>query len=96
MPLAIFSLKKCKSNSKCLVLSWNTGFCEIEIADLLSQNKVTGNEQLICNSESTFLIHITSQVAEHIALYSASAVDLETNPCFLLFQETSELPRKMP
>ncbi|KAJ0754024.1 hypothetical protein HanPI659440_Chr09g0342361 [Helianthus annuus] len=42
-----------------------------------------------------FANHIISQVAEHMARYSASAEDRETVFCFLLFHDTKELPRKM-
>ena len=37
-------------------------------------------------------IHVTSQHAIVMALYSASAVDLATTDCFLVFQEMGESP----
>ncbi|BAU03137.1 hypothetical protein VIGAN_UM017800, partial [Vigna angularis var. angularis] len=39
------------------------------------------------NSLSNCLSHTSSQVADAIALYSASALDLATTLCFLLFQD---------
>ena len=45
-----------------------------------------------CNSSSNCLSQISSQVAEAIALYSASALDLATTFCFLLFQEIKLSP----
>jgi len=40
-----------------------------------------------CNSLSKCLSQIRSQVVEAITLYPASALDLATTCCFLLFQE---------
>ncbi|GKD76240.1 hypothetical protein Tco_1334522, partial [Tanacetum coccineum] len=40
----------------------------------------------------TFSNHITSHVTEANAMYSASAKDLDTTDCFLLFQVMAELP----
>ena len=45
-------------------------------------------------SRNKYLSHVNSQVIEVIDLYSASAEDLETVVCFLLFQEIRDLPKK--
>ena len=42
-----------------------------------------------------YKIHTISHVATAMALYSASAEDLETVNCFLDFQDTKESPMKM-
>ena len=42
-----------------------------------------------------YKINTISHVATAMALYSASAEDLETMDCFLDFQDTKELPMKM-
>ncbi|KAM0043252.1 hypothetical protein Hdeb2414_s0010g00339091 [Helianthus debilis subsp. tardiflorus] len=65
------------------------------MAALLSQNTCIGSLHLTFNSFSTFTIHTSSQVAEHMARYSASPVDLETVDCFLLFHETRFSPKNM-
>jgi len=39
------------------------------------------------------LNHLSSHKANAIDLYSASAEDLDTVGCFLVFQEIGELPR---
>lgn len=51
----------------------------------LSQNNKAGEENSTCNSENKWENHMISQVAEVIALYSASANDRETVFCFLDF-----------
>ncbi|KAJ0890595.1 hypothetical protein HanRHA438_Chr09g0425581 [Helianthus annuus] len=63
-------------------------------ATVLSQNSLTGRSTCIPSSCKKFLIHITSQAAAHINLNSASAEDLDTVACFLLFQGTKDLPKK--
>jgi len=46
------------------------------------------------NYLSKCLSQISSQVAEAITLYSASALDLATTCCFLLFQEIKLSPKR--
>ncbi|KAJ0859067.1 hypothetical protein HanRHA438_Chr13g0608231 [Helianthus annuus] len=64
-------------------------------AAVLSHFNSTGNSILTCNSCNTFTSHITSHKAAHIDLYSASAEDLDTTLCFLLFQEIKDFPRNI-
>lgn len=92
-PADCFSLTKCKSSSKCLVVSCKTGLEAIKIADLLSQNNFTGVNPIIPKSKNNLITHITSQVTAPKALYSASVEDLETVGCFLLFQDITLLPK---
>lgn len=49
---------------------------------------------LICKSCMRYLRQVNSQHKFAIALYSASAEDLDTTPCFLDFQDTKEEPIK--
>lgn len=63
------------------------------IAGLLSQNMSIGRLGLIFNSFNKLTIQMTSQVAVAIAMYYASAEDLDTMVCLLLFQEMGESPR---
>jgi hypothetical protein len=62
----------------------------------LSQNSVVGLLAELCpNSLSNNLNQMISIVAAAIALYSASALDLATTACFLLFQVTAFPPTNM-
>ena len=53
----------------------------------LSQMSCIGLRMQNFNSWSSCFIHTSSQVVRAIARYSASALDLATTFCFLLFQE---------
>src|ERR1044072_1698141 len=79
--------------SMCFVLLCCTGFFEILIALILSQNKVI-TSCLTSYSSSICFIHINCVQLLPAAMYLASAVERETQFCFLLNQETRLLPRK--
>lgn len=83
--MTVFPLKKCKSISKCLVLSWKIGFRDIWIELLLSQNTLIGRSTFSLRSLNNLESHITSHVTDANALYSASIDDLETVGFFLVF-----------
>jgi len=83
----ICSQMKWQSISMCLVLSWKTGLELIWSASWLSHISVIWMTSPNCNSWNNFLSQTSSQVAEDIALYSASVLDLATTLCFLPFQE---------
>lgn len=61
-------------------------------ADLLSQYNVTGERDVILKSLRRAKSHVISQQESAIALYSASAKDLEIVDYFLLFHEIKENP----
>ena len=64
-------------------------------ADWLSQLRVTGVRLLMPSSWSNLTIHVTSEAACAIALYSASEELLETVPCFFDFQLMGEDPKRI-
>ena len=55
----------------------------MKIADLLSQNSLTGLSQDIFHSASTCLIHKASQIPWAKAQNGASALEQATTSCFL-------------
>src|ERR1044072_3973568 len=79
--------------SMCLVLLCCTGFLEMLIALILSQNKVI-TSCLTSYSSSICFIHINCVLLLPAAMYSASAVERDTQFCFLLNQEIRLLPIK--
>ena len=93
-PDAIFSLMKWQSTSMCLVLSWKTGLDAICKAAWLSQMSFICSPFPNLNSWRRCLSHMSSHVAKAIARYSASALDLATTCCFLLFQDIRLPPMK--
>lgn len=94
-PCWTFSLTKWQSISTCLVISWNIVFSAMAIADLLSQNKVVGHLGCIPRSKRRYHSHWISHAPAARLLYSASEEDLYIVCCFLDFQETKALPKKM-
>ena len=86
-PENIFSLIKWQSTSMCLVLSWNTRLDAIWSAAWLSRMTFIFAPPPNFNSCNNCFNHTNSHVARAIARYSASALDLETTTCFLLFQD---------
>lgn len=56
---------------------------------------VTGFKQCMPSSSRSLTNQVISEVAAHMAMYSASAELLETIPCFLDFQLIGDLPRSM-
>ena len=93
-PNAIFSLMKWQSTSICLVLSWKTGFDAICNAAWLSHTSFICSSFPNLNSWRSCLNRMSSHVAKAIARYSASALDLTTTSCFLLFQDIKLPPIK--
>ena len=85
-PSITLSLVKWQSNSICFVRSWKTGFLAICRALWFWQCNVTGFHLSTPISSKSLMSQVTSDAALAIALYSASAEDLETVCCFLLFQ----------
>src|ERR1044072_7446261 len=77
----------------CLVLLCNTGFFEMLIALRLSQNNVITSCATLYSSNVCF-IHRSSVQLLPAAIYSASAVERETQFCFLLNQEIRLFPKK--
>ena len=61
-------------------------------AALLSQYNFIGDVVEILSSCSKFLIHNSSHTPLAMPLYSASALDLATTPCFLLRHVTKFPP----
>lgn len=92
-PYAIFSLIKCTSFSKCLVLSWKAGYKDSLIAKSLSQKGLTRTILENFKSYTNFSTQIISQVNEPRALYSDSVEDLEMVDYLLLLQDIRELPK---
>ena len=90
-PDAIFSLMKWQSTSICLVLSWKTELDAICNAAWLSQTSFICSSFSNLNSWRSCLNHMSYHVAKAIARYSASALDLATTSCFLLFQDIDYL-----
>ena len=93
LPDWTFSCTKWQFISMCLVYSWNIGFAAMCKVAWLSQYIRAGFGWLISSSLSKDWSQVSSHVALAIALYSASAEDLETVCCFLDFQDIKELPR---
>lgn len=93
-PALISSRMKWLSTPTCFVRSWSTGLAARARADLLSQCRVVDGMLWIPRSQSSVLSQVTSHTVRAIALYSASADDLATTFCFLVFHEIGKLPRK--
>src|SRR5579862_5093367 len=77
-----------------LVLSWKTGLDAICKAAWLSQMSFICSSFPNLNSRRRCFSHMSSHVARVIARYSASALDLATTSCFLLFQDIRLPPIK--
>src|SRR5713226_8338196 len=76
----------------CFDLSWNTGFSDNFTQLWLSQYIQIASNWRSNKSDSNFLSHTTSQLAEQAATYSASVVLSATQDCFLLNQEITPDP----
>jgi len=77
-----------------LVLSWNIGSEAMWRVAWLLQYIFIGLISQNSNSWRNCFTHISSQVRDAIALYSASIEDQTTTFCFMLFQEIIFPPRK--
>lgn len=84
-PLSSFSLIKCLSTSLCLVWSRRTWFLAISIANLLSQKGLIELTYGIRKSARMPLIYNASYMPWAVTWNSASALDLASTDCFLLF-----------
>jgi hypothetical protein len=77
----------------CFDLSWNTGFFVIFMQLWLSHRiavaLISKSNRLVNNFQS----HIASQLAEHAAMYSTSAVMRAILDCFLLCHEIMVDPK---
>lgn len=93
-PSVILSRIRWQSNLMCFVRLWKTGFAVMWIAAKLSQYKVIGFEMSNFRSTRKYLIHVSSQTTDAMALYLNSADDLDTVVYFFDFQVRSELPIK--
>src|SRR4030066_2116456 len=79
--------------SICFVLLWSTGFFEILMVLRLSQYNVKTSCSTLYSLSICF-IHSSWEQLLPAAMYSASAVDKDTQFCFLLNHEIRLLPRK--
>jgi hypothetical protein len=77
----------------CFDLSWNTGFSIILMHLGLSQRIMVSIISKSDRPVSNFQSHIASQLAEHAAMYSASAVLREILDFFLLCHEIIADPK---
>lgn len=87
-----FSLKKWQSIFMCLVLFWISGFDAMWSATSLLHASSISLFSPNSNSFNSCLIYMSSHAASAIIQYSASALDLPTTFCFLLFQDTKVPP----
>src|SRR5271156_1856884 len=78
----------------CLVLECITGFLDMLIALVLSQNMTTGSLISIFIPSNSCLNQTIFEQFTAVATYSASAVDWDVQFCFLLVEETNLFPRK--
>jgi len=90
-----FSQTTWQSISICFVRSWKTGFWAMWRAAWLSQYKIMGLERWMSRSWRSVLSHVSSQVVDARARYSASAEEWETVYCFLVRQEIGLVPSWM-
>src|SRR4030042_3306578 len=79
--------------SICFVLLWSTGFFEILMVLRLSQNNVRTSCSTLYSLSICF-IHTSWEQLLPAAMYSASAVDRDTQFCFLLNHEIRFVSRK--
>ena len=77
----------------CFVLECITGFLDIFIALVLSQNIGMGSSYFTCMSSNVCLIQMTCVQHVATAIYSTSIVDKDTEGCFLLDQDTRQSPK---
>ena len=92
-PFSTLSLRKWCRMSICFVLFCWHGFLAILIALVLSQ-KIGMHPVSTQRSLSCCRIHNNWAQHEATATYSASAVDMATECCFLVAQDTKQGPRK--
>ena len=71
-----------------------TGFLKILMALVLSHRIGIGSSHVMCMSYRVCFIQIILVQQDAVAIYSASAVDKHDEDCFLLNQDTIQLPRK--
>jgi len=88
----IFSRIEWQSISIFFIFSWKTRFELIWKVVWLSHISVIWVTFPNWNSLSNYLSQISSQVAEVITLYSASALDFTATFCFLLFRDIKLSP----
>jgi hypothetical protein len=77
----------------CFDLPWNTGFSVILMQLWLSHRIVVASISRSNRPVSNFRSHIASQLAEHAAMYYASAVLRAMPDCFLLCHEIIADPK---
>ena len=77
----------------CFVLECITGFLDMFIALVLSQNIGVGSSYFTCMSSNVCLIQMTCVQHAATAIYSASVVDRDIEDCFLLSQATRQFPK---
>lgn len=81
-----YSLRKWNLMGICFVLECITGFVDMFIALVLSQSIGIGSSYFTWISSNVCFIQITCVQHAAAAMYSASAVDKDTDDCFLLDQ----------
>ena len=74
----------------CFVLECITGFFDIFIALVLSQNIGMVSSYFTCMSSNVCLIQMTCVQHVVAAIYFSSVVDRDTEGCFLLDQDTKQ------
>ncbi|KAM1800890.1 hypothetical protein ACFX11_032565 [Malus domestica] len=76
-----------------MLLSWNTGFLDMAMAEVLSQSKDVASTCSSPKSDNTNLNHIACVVATAADTYSTSAVDSATLHCLTEAQENTLEPK---
>ena len=76
----------------CLVLEYITGFLDMFIAPVLSQNIGMGSSYFTWMSSNVYLIQMTCVQHDATTIYYAYVVDRDTEDCFLLDQATRQFP----
>ena len=88
-----YSLIKWNLMGMCFVLECITGFLDIFIALVLSQNIGMGSSYFTWMSSNVCVIQMTCVQHAATAIYYASSVDRDTEDCFLLDQTTRQPPK---
>ena len=88
------SLKKWYLIGICLVLEWRTGFFDILMGLVLSQWRGTWSRYFTSKYASVWIIQRICVHYVEATMHSASLVDKDIEPCFLLGHATKESPKK--
>ena len=91
--LVTYYLRKWNLMGMCFVLECITGFLDIFIVHVLSQNIGMGSSYFTLMSSNVCLIQLTCVQHPVAAIYYASTVDRDTEDCFFLDQATRQSPK---